>query len=712
MSEHSLAGAALFGAIAIAAGAAERLAYPPARRGDQVDTYHGVRVEDPYRWLEDLDSPETKAWIDAEDKVTFSYLEKIPARAALKERLTSLWNYERYGVPFKEGGRYFFTRNDGLQDQAVLFTASTLTEAPRVLLDPNSLSKDGTVALAGVAVSEDGKYLAYGLAEAGSDWNTWKVRRVEDGVDLPDTIQWVKFSGASWSKDGAGFFYNRYAAPSAGSELKNVNLNQKLCYHELGTAQSEDRVVYERPDEPEWLFSSAVTEDGRYLVIRVEQGKTVNTAIFYKDLATPDAPVVGLLPKFDARYSFVGNDGPVFWVKTNLDAPRGRVLAIDTRRPDRKDWAQVVAEGTDALQDVSVVGDRFFTHYLADAQSRIRVFDLEGRPLPDVALPGIGSVEGFGGRRKDTETFFAFTSFTVPTTIYRHDVAAGKSSVFRAPRVAFEAERYVTRQVYYSSKDGTKVPMFVTHRKDLKLDGNAPTLLYGYGGFNIPITPFFSIANVVWLERGGVYAVPSLRGGSEYGEAWHEAGMLLRKQNVFDDFIAAAEWLVKNGYTSTQRLAIHGASNGGLLVGACLVQRPDLFGAAIPEVGVMDMLRFHRFTIGWAWVSDYGSVDDSEQFRALRAYSPYHNLKKGTCYPPTLVTTADHDDRVFPAHSFKFAAALQDAQGCDRPVVIRIETRAGHGGGKPTTKQIEEATDILAFLVEALRMEGASRSRG
>jgi len=686
--------------------AAGPLHYPAARRGDHVDTYHGVAVADPYRWLEELDSTETRAWVGAQNRVTFSYLEKIESRIPIRERLTALWNYERYGVPAREGGRYFFTRNDGLQNQAVLYTASSLTGEARVLLDPNALSVDGTVALAGTAVSEDGRHLAYGVAEAGSDWNTWRVRRVDTGADLPDTLRWVKFSGASWTKDGQGFFYSRYAEPKPGAELKNVNLDQKIYYHKLGTPQAEDALVYERKDQPEWLLSGTVTEDGRYLVIGVAQGKTVNTALFYKDLATPSAPVVELLPRFDAQYGFVGNDGPVFWVQADLEAPRGRVIAIDTRKPARKDWVEVIPESGDALQGVSVVGERFFAAYLEDARSRIRTFDLGGKALAEVELPGIGSAGGFGGKRADTETFFYFTSYTVPTTVYRYDVKTGKSSVFREPKVDFDAAGYVTRQVFYPSKDGTRVPMFLTHRKELKLDGSNPTLLYGYGGFNISLTPAFSIANLVWLERGGVYAVANLRGGGEYGEEWHQAGTRLRKQNVFDDFIAAAEWLVASKVTSPKRLAIEGGSNGGLLVGAVLNQRPDLFGAAIPAVGVMDMLRFHKFTIGWAWVSDYGSSDDPSEWIALRAYSPYHNVKKGACYPPTLVTTADHHDRVFPAHSFKYAAALQNAQACDHPMLIRIETRAGHGAGKPTAKIIDEAADVWAFLVRTLGMEG------
>ena len=620
---------------------AASLKYPPTAKTNVVDNYHGTTVADPYRWLEDDNAPATKDWVEAQNKVTLAYLHKIPGRDAIQSRLTKLWNFERYGVPFKEGGRYFYTRNDGLQNQSVLYTVESLAAAPRVLLDPNTLSKDGTVALAGMAVSDDGNLLAYGLAASGSDWNEWKVRDVRTGQDLADHLQWVKFSGASWKKDGSGFFYSRYDAPKPGDTLKGVNKFQKLYFHRIGTEQSADTLIYERKDQPDWGFAGAVTEDGRWLIITGSQGTDPKNRVLYKDLTRPDAPVTGLLMDFD----------------------------------------------------------------LKDARSVVKIFALDGKPVREVTLPGLGTAGGFGGKRNDTETFFSFTSFTEPGTIYRHDLATSQSTVFRRPKLDFDESAYETKQVFYSSKDGTKVPMFIVHKRGLKLDGRRPTLLYGYGGFNISLTPSFSVSRAAWLEMGGVYALANLRGGGEYGEDWHQAGTRLHKQNVFDDFIAAAEWLQANRYTSREKLAIQGGSNGGLLVGACMTQRPELYRVALPAVGVMDMLRFHKFTIGWAWASDYGSADNAAEFPALLAYSPYHNLKPGVRYPATMITTADHDDRVVPAHSFKFAARLQEYHRGPNPVLIRIETKAGHGAGKPTSKQIEEKADELAFLTRELGMK-------
>jgi prolyl oligopeptidase len=681
-----------------------KIDYPAAKKMDQVDDYHGTKVTDPYRWLEDADSADTKAWVEAQNKLAFAYLNEIPAREQIKQRLTKLWNYERYGTPFKEGGRYFYSKNNGLQNQSVLYTADSLSGEARVLLDPNTLSADGTVALSGLSISEDGKLMAYGLSAAGSDWQEWKVRDVTTGKDLPDSIKWVKFSGASWTRDGKGFFYSRYAEPNEATKLADTNFYQKLYYHRLGTEQSEDVLVYERPDVKELGFGGGVTEDGRYLIINVWKGTEQNNRVYYKDLSSKDAPVVKLLDDFDASYGFVGNDGPVFWFQTNLAAPRSKVIAIDTRNPDRKNWKEVIPQAAEPLDGVGVVNDQFIASYLKDAQTKIKIYDLSGRFVRDVQLPGIGTASGFGGKRADKETFYSFTGFTTPATIYRYDMVSGKSTVFRQPKVDFNPSDYETKQVFYNSKDGTRVPMFIVHKKGLKLDGNNPTYLYGYGGFNVSMLPAFSVSNVVWMEMGGVYAVANLRGGGEYGEEWHQAGMKLKKQNVFDDFIAAAEWLIKNRYTSSKKLAIGGGSNGGLLVGAAMTQRPELFGAALPAVGVMDMLRFHKFTIGWGWVSDYGSSENPEEFKAIYAYSPYHNIKPGTCYPPTMVTTADHDDRVVPGHSFKFAAAMQAAQGCSNPILIRIETKAGHGAGKPISKVIEEIADRWGFLVRALDM--------
>jgi len=686
-----------------------RLTYPVTRQVDQVDDYHGVRVADPYRWLEDDNSPETAAWVQAQNAVTMPFLARLPHRDRINARLTKLWNYERYGLPYQEGGRYFYSKNDGLQNQSVLYWTERLDGEPRVLLDPNQLSDDGTVALAGYSVSHDGRLMAYGLSGAGSDWIEYRVRDIDTGTDRDDHLKWIKFSGVSWTKSNDGFYYSRYDEPPAGQELAGQNYHQKLYFHRLGTPQSEDRLIYHRPAESEkdWMISGGVTDDGEYLIIGVSKSDTTNNCIFYQSLAEPDAPVVELLNQFDAQYSFIDNDGPVFWLKTDLDAPRGRVIAIDTRRPDRGAWKEIIPESGDTLQGVSTINNQFIATYLKDAHTAVRVFDLEGRPVREVALPTLGTAGGFGGKRRDTETFYQFTSFNFPATIYRYDAATGRSTEYRRPKVDFNPADYEVKQVFYHSKDGTRVPMFIAHRKGLKLNGANPTYLYGYGGFDISLTPYFSVSTIVWLDMGGVYAMPNLRGGGEYGKAWHDAGRKLNKQNVFDDFIAAAEWLIANRYTSPRHLGIGGGSNGGLLVGACMTQRPELFAAALPAVGVLDMLRFNKFTIGHAWVADYGSPENPEEFRALYAYSPLHNLKKGTAYPATLITTADHDDRVVPAHSFKFAAALQAAHSGPAPVLIRIETKAGHGAGKPTAKRIEELTDQWAFLGWALQADAS-----
>jgi prolyl oligopeptidase len=681
------------------------MTYPVSKTVDQVDTYHGTKVADPYRWLEDSSSAATQEWIAAQNQLTQSYLSEIPARIALRERLTTLWNYERYSVPFREGGRFFISRNDGLQSQAVLYTMAKLDDVPQLLLDPNTLAADGTVALAGMAVSPDGRYLAYGTAASGSDWNTWKIRDIDSGKDLADELAWVKFSGASWSKDGKGFFYSRYAAPSEATKLADTNYFQKLYYHQIGTLQSADVLVYDRPDHKDWGFDGTVTDDGAYLIITIWQGTERKSRVYYKNLAQANNPVLPLLDDFDAAYSFIDNNGPVFLFRTDKDAPRSRIVAIDVRKPGVADWKELVPEAAETLLSANLIGNRLIGSYLQDAHSQIKVFDLNGVFQHDVALPGLGTASGFGGKRDEATTYYSYTGFTTPITIYRYDIATDTSSVIRQPNVAFDPADYETRQVFYRSKDGTRVPMFIVNRKGIALDGNNPTYLYGYGGFNISLTPAFSVANLAWMEMGGVYAVPNLRGGGEYGESWHQAGTKLQKQNVFDDFIAAAEWLIANNITSTPKLAIGGGSNGGLLVGAALTQRPELFGAALPAVGVMDMLRFHKFTIGWAWTADYGSSDDAAQFAALRAYSPLHNLRSGICYPATLVTTADHDDRVVPAHSFKFAAAAQAAQAGPAPVLIRIDTKAGHGAGKPTGKQIDEVADRWGFLTRVLKME-------
>ncbi|MFQ5570774.1 MAG: prolyl oligopeptidase family protein [Rhodothermales bacterium] len=702
---RSLVAALLLGLVALPASAQQAPSYPETRKGDVVDNYHGIEMPAPYRWLEDLDSEETRAWVEAQNAVTFGYLEQIPQRESIKKRLTELWNYPRYGTPFKRGDRYFFSKNDGLQNQSVTYVQESLDdEAPRVLLDPNTLSEDGTVALSGLYVSDDGRYAAYSLSASGSDWRTFKVRNVETGQDLDDVLEWIKFSGASWTPDGKGFFYSRYDAPKEGDAYEQVNKNQKLYYHRLGTSQAEDERIYERPDEPEFGFGAGVTDDGHYLIINVWKGTDRRNRVYYKDLQDPESEVVRLLDDFDAGYGFIGNTGTEFYFLTDLDAPNQRLIVIDIENPTRQAWRDLIPESDAVLQSVSLINNQFLVRALVDVKGRLTIHDLDGRFVKEIELPTIGSVGGLSGERDSDEMFYTFTSFTYPPTIYRYDFASGTSEVFRRPDIDFDATEYVTKQVFYESKDGTQVPMFIIYKEGLVLDGSNPTYLYGYGGFNISLTPRFSISNLAWLEMGGIYAQPSLRGGAEYGEAWHQAGMLDKKQNVFDDFIAAAEYLIEEGYTSTPRLAIGGGSNGGLLVGAALTQRPDLFGAAYPAVGVMDMLRFHKFTIGWAWVSEYGSSDDPEQFTFLRAYSPLHNLKPGTPYPPTLITTADHDDRVVPGHSYKFAAAMQAAQAGNAPVLIRIETKAGHGAGRPTSKIIQAEADKWAFLAKALNM--------
>lgn len=691
-----------------------KFTYPKPDKGTVVDDYHGTKVADPYRWMEEADEPGSKvwpkvsSWIEAENKITFGYLESVPQRGAIKDRLTGLWNYEKFTAPSHEGGHYFFSRNNGLQNQSVLCVVDKLTDEPRPLIDPNTYRADGTVALAGASPSDDGKYLAYGIAEAGSDWNTWKVREIASGKDTADEIKWIKFGGASWTKDSKGFFYSRYAEPKPGEGLKAANEFQKIYYHTLGTPQSADKLIYERPDHAKWYLVAGVTDDGKYAIIGASDNNTINDAVFYKDLSKPDAPVVELLNKFDQQYAFIDNVGSTFYFKTDMGAPRYKVVSVDINECKGGvlvNPKEVIPQAAESLEGASLVGGKFFAQYLKDAHSVVKIFGMDGKLQGEVTFPGIGTAGGFGGKNSDKETFYSFTNYITPPTIFHYDIASGKSTIFKQAKVDFDSSAFETKQVFFSSKDGTQVPMFITHKKGVKLDGSNATLLYGYGGFNINITPGFSPANAQWLEMGGIYAVANIRGGGEYGTDWHTGGMKLKKQNVFNDFIAAAEYLIKEKYTSPKKLAIQGGSNGGLLVGACMTQRPELFGACLPAVGVMDMLRFQEFTVGAGWIADYGSSKNAEEFKVLRSYSPYHNLKQGACYPPTLVTTADHDDRVYPAHSFKFAAALQEAQGCDNPVLIRIETRAGHGAGKPTSKRIEEAADVWSFLVKSLDMK-------
>ena len=693
--------------IAVAALAQPGPAYPPSRVVDHRDDYHGTAVADPYRWLEALDSAEVKAWVDAQNALSQPFLAAIPARKRLIERTTTLWNHERYEVPFEEGGRYFFRRNDGLQSQSVLYVMDGWNTAPRVLIDPNGFSKDGTVALGDVVPSPDGKFLAYAVQDGGSDWRTWKVREVTSATDAGDVLDDMKFSSVSWSRDSRGFYYSRYPkAPGAAraDDQKPVT----VWYHRLGTAQSDDRPVYDL-GHPTRNPYATVTEDGRYLVIGIFDGYDTN-ALHVMPLdpsrERPEGAALGLIDAWDALYTYLGNDGPVFFVQTTREAPRSRIVAIDLATPAPGSWKTLVPEAAEALEQASYVGGHLVAQYLKDAQSHVRIFAGSGAPVREVALPGTGSAAGFGGHYDKPETFYSFVSFTSPVAIYRLDVATGRTELFRQAKVAADLSAYETRQVFYTSKDGTRVPMFIVHRKGLALDGNNPTLLYGYGGFKASETPSYATSRIAWLEMGGVLAVANLRGGGEYGEAWHLAGTKAKKQNVFDDFIAAAEYLIREKYTRPARLAIQGGSNGGLLVGAVVNQRPELFGAALPAVGVMDMLRYHTASANARqWSSDFGLSENPGDFTALNAYSPYHNIRNGTCYPPTLVTTADHDDRVVPWHSFKYAARLQQAQGCAKPILIRVETRAGHGAGKPTWMQIENVADEWAFLVRALGME-------
>ncbi|CAN5861051.1 prolyl oligopeptidase family serine peptidase [soil metagenome] len=680
-----------------------KIEYPKTKKVEQVDDYHGTKVSDPFRWLEDDNSAETKAWVEAQNKVTFDYLKTIPEREQLKKRLTALWDYEKYSAPFKEGGKYFYYKNEGLQNQSVLYVTDSPEKAGRVLLDPNKLSADGTVALSGVSISDDGKIMAYGVSVSGSDWQEWRFRDVESGKDLSDVLTDIKFSGASWSKDNGGIFYSRYPTVDDKAKLTALNYDQKIYYHKLGTPQTEDYVVYERPDDKEMSVGGGVSEDGNWLIIYVSKGTSPKNMIYFKNLTMGKAPIIPLVDKFEADYSFIGNDESTFYFRTDKDAPRGRVVKVDALSKNLE-WKEVVPEAAETLQSVDFVNNQFVLSYLKDAYTNVKVYDTNGKFIRDVKLPGIGTAGGFNGKRTDSEVFYTYTSFTIPPTIYKYDLKTGKSEVFRKSDVKFKPNNFTVKQIKYKSKDGTMIPMFIVHKKGLKLDGTNPTLLYGYGGFNISLTPGFSVARLPWLEMGGVYAVANLRGGGEYGERWHEAGTKLQKQNVFDDFIAAAEYLIAEKYTKPSKLAIQGGSNGGLLVGAVLNQRPELFGAALPAVGVMDMLRFNKFSAGRYWTSDYGSSANEDEFKALYAYSPIHNIKAGTKYPAVLITTADHDDRVVPAHSFKYAATIQEAQAGDAPVLIRIETKAGHGAGKPTAKVIEEQADIYGFLMKNLGM--------
>jgi prolyl oligopeptidase len=681
--------------------------YPAAQRVEQIDRYHGVAVTDPYRWLEDLDSSRTQRWVEAQNELAQPYLESIPARSWIKQRLAELWNYERHGVPIHEGGRYFWTRNDGTQNQSVLQVADSLDAPPRVLLDPNVLSEDATIALADFVPSPDGRYVAYALSDGGTDWKTWRIRDVATLQDLPDALQFTKFTSVAWDRDSSGLYYSRYpqGANGQGDDSRQVAIHR----HRLGDAQSQDQLIFQIADHPTRNPYPRLSEDGRYLVIQVFDGYAAN-AVYCLPLKGPGQPAAReatrLLDDWRGLNTYLGSDGSLFYVHTTDGAPRGRVIAVDVDRPGRAAWRDIVPEAAETLEAASYVGGHVIASYLRDAHAHVKVFSSAGELRYEVPLPGSGTVNGFDGHAASTETFFAYSDFTTPTALYRYDVSTNQVALFRASRIAADTSQYETEQVFFASKDGTRVPMFITHRRGMPRDGLAPLVLYGYGGFNNALTPAFSPAILVWLEMGGAYAVANLRGGSEYGQSWHEAGTKLKKQNVFDDFIAAAQWLIAERYTSRDRLAAFGRSNGGLLVGAVLTQQSDLFAAALPAVGVLDMLRYQTASANARqWSSDFGLSDNAAEFDALRAYSPYHNVEAGKCYPPTLITTADRDDRVVPWHSYKFGAALQAAQGCPNPVLVRVETRAGHGPGKPVWMQIEDMADQWAFLTEHLPIQ-------
>jgi len=695
-------------ALATLATAAPPVKPPVTRKLDVVDHYHGVNIPDPYRWLEDDNSLDTKAWVKAQNEVTFAYLDTIPERARIQKRMTELWNYEKFGIPVRYGKHYVYSYNSGLQNQSVLFVTENLADKGRILLDPNTLSTKGTVSLAGMSLSEDGRYLAYSLSNAGSDWVVWKVREVATGQDLPDELKWSKFSGAAWNKEATGFYYQRYDAPKSGEALTGVNKFQKVYFHKLGTPQDQDVLVFERKDQPDWGFGAEVTDDGRWLIVSQTQGTERKNRVFIQDLSKPGSAFQPLFGAFDGQYIVLGNDGGTFYVQTDFQAPRSRIIAVDAERPEPAAWREIVPQSAnrDVIAGASLHGNQVAVTWKIDALNRVKLYDLKTGALKrEIKRETLGSQSGLAGKRGDREAYFTFTSYNQPPTIYRYDLKSGKEQVFRAPKVDIKPEAYEVKQVFYASKDGTKVPLFIAHKKGLKLDGTNPTLLYGYGGFNSPLSPGYSPVTQVWMEMGGVYAVACIRGGSEYGKDWWEQGKREKKQNVFDDFIAAGEHLIAQKYTQPAKLAIQGGSNGGLLVGACLTQRPDLFGAALPAVGVLDMLRYHKFTIGWAWQSDYMCSDTKEGFENLIKYSPLHTIKPGTKYPATLVTTGDHDDRVVPAHSHKFTATLQAAQAGDAPILTRIETDAGHGAGKPTSKRIAENADIYGFLFKTLGMK-------
>ena len=678
------------------------MTYPETKKDYTTDNYFGTRIADPYRWLENDTSTETKNWVDEENKITQNYLEQIPYREDIKNRLTEIWNYPKESAPFKAGEYYFFTKNDGLQNQSVWFIKKGLEGKEELFLDPNKLSADGTASVSLLGFSHDKKYIAYSIAQSGSDWSNIYVMEVASKTKLADELKWTKFSGAAWKGDG--FYYSRYDEPTKGMELSGANKFQKVYFHKLGEAQTADKLIFEDNTNPNLYFGADVTEDEHFLVLYASAGTSGN-ALYYQDLTSLNNKIESLVKGFENNHSVITNNGDKLLINTDLNAPNKQVVLVDPKNSDPKNWQKIIPESKLALEGASSGGGFLWASYLKDASTNIVQFDLSGNKIKDVKLPDIGTVGGFGGYKDDIEFFYSFTNFITPGTSYRYDIKQGESTLYKKSALKFNTDNYETKQVFYPSKDGTKVPMFMVYKKGIKLNGDNPVFLYAYGGFQISLTPTFSLSRMLFLEHGGIYVQPSLRGGSEYGEAWHKAGMLEKKQNVFDDFIGAAEYLIKEKYTNPDKIAISGGSNGGLLVGACMTQRPELFKVALPAVGVLDMLRYHKFTVGWGWAVEYGTSDQKDDFDYLIKYSPLHNIKIGVNYPATLITTADHDDRVVPAHSFKFAATLQEKYKGENPMLIRIDKKAGHGAGKPTKKLIEEATDIWSFVFQNLEMK-------
>lgn len=678
--------------------------YPPAKKDTVIDDYHGTKVEDPYRWLEEPDSEDTVKWVDQENELSSSFINGNPDREKIKERLTELWNYPKYSVPSKKGDRYFFYKNDGLQNQYVLYMQETLESEPVLILNPNEFSEDGTIALTRVNYSKDGTLMAYGLSEGGSDWHEIKIREIDTGKEYDEVIKWSRGGGVSWKHDNSGFYYSRYPEPGTVAEEDETKYS-KVYWHKLGTPQSEDILIYERPDDKDLSFYPSITDDGEYLILYVYRGTDENNGIYYRPVES-DGDFIKLMEAGEASYDFIDNIGTIFYFNADLNAPKGKIIALDINKPERENWIEILPEQEDPMAYVVMINNQFMVDYLHNAYDQIKLYNLYGKYLRDIELPGIGTIGSISGEREDHEMFYTYTSYLYPSCIFHYDFRTGETTLFHGSEVNFDPSGYETKQVFYTSKDGTVIPMFITHKKGIEMNGDNPTILYGYGGFSYSLTPYFSISNLVWMEQGGVYAVANIRGGAEYGEEWHEAGMLDKKQNVFDDFIAAGEWLIQNKYTSKEKLAINGASNGGLLVAACMVQRPDLFGAVICEVPLTDMLRYHKFTVGHFWIPEYGNAEESpEEFKTLYAYSPLHNVKEGVVYPPALIMTADHDDRVVASHAKKFVATLQEKDGGNNPILLRVETKAGHGGGKPTTKVIDEQSDIYSFLFKVFDMK-------